>query len=94
MLRLWDTRGMEVVSNINVGENFAVCCDVNDNYVVTGHRGFDSNGTVARLWDIRVSKKLQEFSGHTQTVEGAVLLDEFLVTCSKDGTVRKYGIKN
>lgn len=65
MLRLWDTRGMEVVSSINVGENFAVCCDVNDNYVVTGHRGFDSNGTVARLWDIRVSKQLQEFSGHT-----------------------------
>ena len=47
MLRVWDTRSMEVASSINVGENFAVCCDVSDYYISTGHRGFDSNGTVA-----------------------------------------------
>jgi WD40 repeat protein len=55
-LRLYDIReGLEVASEIKVGENFASSCDIDASgtYIVTGHRGFNNSGWFVKLWDIR-----------------------------------------
>ena len=43
---------------------------------------------------MRLEKPLQTFTGHSQTVEGVTFTQDYVVTCSKDGTLRKWGLQN
>ena len=75
---------------VSVGDNFATCCDVRGNYVVTGHRGFDMEGCEAKLWDFRKAGVVLEMKGHSEAVEGVKFVGEDIVTCGKDGKLIHY----
>jgi WD40 repeat protein len=56
-LRLWDIRErpFKPGAEVKVGTNFATNCDISPDghLLVTGHRGFNSEGAEVKLWDIR-----------------------------------------
>lgn len=92
-LRIWDIRENNTLRPseiISVGDNFATCCDVDDNYIVTGHRGFDVEGCEAKLWDRRKIALVHELKGHTEAVEGVKFIDQGIVTCGKDGKLIQF----
>jgi WD40 repeat protein len=91
-LRLWDIRERKLIksSGINVGENFATCCDVSGNYILTGHRGFSGNGCDVKLWDLRKREQVLTLKEHQQSVEAVKITEENLVSCGKDGKIFMY----
>ena len=93
-LRIWDVRedGLSPTAVVSVGDNFATCCDVKDNYIVTGHRGFDTEGCEAKLWDFRKAGVVAEMTGHSEAVEGVRFVGEGIVTCGKDGKLIHYNM--
>jgi WD40 repeat protein len=78
------------VSVINVGDNFATCCDVKDNFFLTGHRGFSGNGCDVKLWDIRKNAEVISTKAHDMPVEAVKFHSEFFYSCAKDGKVVCY----
>ena len=77
---------------IAVGDNFATCCDVKDNYVVTGHRGFSGNGCDVKLWDFRKKEEVLVIKEHQQSVEAVIITDNNLISCAKDGKIVRCGM--
>jgi hypothetical protein len=68
-MRLWDCRvkPFKPVVEFKLDTNFATTCDIwedgaSDLHVVTGHRGFNSQGCDVKLWDLHkmVSKDYEE----------------------------------
>lgn len=94
-LRIWDIREapMKLSCITSVGDNFCTNCDIKDNLIATGHRGFDSQGCETKLWDKRNLSKLVDIRGHEQSVEGTLFINESLFTCSKDGKINRYNLK-
>ena len=93
-LRLWDIRERPIrpAMSLTVGNNFATRCDVSEDYILTAHRGFNAEGCEAKMWDIRQEKHLVTFSGHKQSVEGAVFCAGKIFTCAQDGGIRRFGL--
>lgn len=93
-LRIWDLRERKIMKSsvISVGDNFATCCDVKGDYIITGHRGFDSQGCEAKLWDRRKNQELKAFKGHEQAVESVKFIGETVFSCGKDGKINQYSM--
>jgi len=91
-IRVWDIRDgkPQVQNSIASGGNFATCCDVKDNYLVTGHRGFDNQGCHIKLWDLRHLKKLQKLQAHQQAVESVKFYENSVLSCGKDGNIFQF----
>ncbi len=59
-LRLWDIRKkpFKPAVDFKVGTNFATTCDIwssgsEDTLLITGHRGFNGQGSDIKYWDLR-----------------------------------------
>ena len=93
-LRIWDIRDDRINGSLSTsaGDNFATCCDVKGFYCVTGHRGFDTEGCEAKLWDIRKMEIVQNMIGHQEAVEGVKFVGNNIVTCGKDGKLISFGM--
>ncbi|CAG9321793.1 unnamed protein product [Blepharisma stoltei] len=91
-LRIWDLRERKILrsSVISVGDNFATCCDVKGDYIVTGHRGFDSQGCEAKIWDRRKNEELKTLKGHEQAVESVKFIGDTIFSCGKDGKINQF----
>ena len=92
-LRIWDVRQRKLgeASAISVGDNFATCCDVRENMIATGHRGFSGNGCEVKVWDIRGKSVVFSTKEHEQPVEAVKFCGDGVVSCGKDGKIVRYG---
>ena len=66
-LRVFDTRErpFKPAVELKVDTNFATTCDIwsqgnEDQYLVTGHRGFNDSGAEVKLWDLRKVQKAKK----------------------------------
>ena len=94
-LRLWDIRAKPFKPPIEfkVGTNFATTCDIlsqdgQDNYLVTGHRGFNNEGADVKLWDLRsfgAENLVFNYTKHKFNPEAVRFVSsDLIVTASKD----------
>jgi WD40 repeat protein len=103
-IRVWDTRQSSLVTqpamHITGYVYFPLCLDfhADGNLFATGSKGFNSVGCEVKLWDIRkVVAPISEFHGHSQDVTGCKFnnkFDDVLTSCSKDGSIFLWNIKN
>ena len=86
-LRVWDIREKCIFKSavLPVGDNFATCCDVCDEIVVTGHRGCSGDGCEVKIWDLRKKEILVNVSNHSQSVESVKFLGDKVLSAGKDG---------
>lgn len=91
-LRIWDLREKKFTKSavISVGDNFATCCDVSGDYIITGHRGFSGSGCDVKIWDMRKREEVYAIKEHSQSVEAVKVFDGFYYSCGKDGKIVKY----
>lgn len=91
-LRVWDTRQSKLtdIATMNIGDNFATCCDVKGQVAITGHRGFSGNGCNVKIWDLRQNSNVLTATGHDMPVEGVNFLDRGFCSCGKDGKIIVY----
>lgn len=91
-IRLWDVRTGKVneSDSIVVGENFATCLDSCNSFLISGHRGFNSNGCEVKKWDLRVPSCLSTAKAHEMPVESVKFCNNFIFSCGKDGKIAKY----
>ena len=91
-VRVWDIRSSsrQPVMHLNDYVYFpiSICLHSSKNYLVTGSKGFNSTGCELKLMDLRMSGKVvTEFKGHSQDVTGCKFYDNYILSCSKDGSV-------
>jgi WD40 repeat protein len=88
-LRIWDIREKQIWKSavLHVGDNFATCCDVNDDLVVTGHRGCSGDGGEVKVWDLRKKEMVVNSKNHGQSVEAVKFCSEKIVSAGKDGKI-------
>jgi WD40 repeat protein len=86
-LRVWDIREKSIFKSavIGVGDNFATCCDVRDEVVVTGHRGCNGDGCEIKFWDLRKKEIFVNVNHHSQSVESVKFLSDKVISAGKDG---------
>lgn len=91
-LRVCDIRkkNIEYSETINVGDNFATCCDTKDHFVITGHRGFSGSGCEVKLWDLRKNQMVVCIKEHEMPVEAVKFYEDSFVSCGKDGKIVIY----
>ena len=97
-IRVWDIRmsSLKEAAVFNSGDNFATCCDAKDYVVITGHRGFDGDGTGVKMWDLRKSSSqagnycVFTSKSHSMSVESVKFLDSCYASCGKDGKIVVY----
>ena len=99
-IRGWDTRmsAKQPVLHINAFIYFPLCMDISidNNYIVTGCKGFDSNGCEVKVWDIRTTNQnINTFLGHSQDVKYCSYINkskDYIFSLSKDGTCGIWNI--
>ncbi|NWJ04235.1 WDR31 protein, partial [Crypturellus undulatus] len=77
MIRIWDTRVLQVAHTFLGKRHIQTCCDVSQDgrYCVSGSGGCSGEGCEATLWDLRQTRsQVREYRGHLQTVASCVFL--------------------
>ncbi|EEB05998.1 F-box protein Pof11 [Schizosaccharomyces japonicus yFS275] len=89
-IRVWELQARRLLY-VLAGHTGSVLClqfDKKRNLLVSG-----SSDTTIIVWDLATLKPLQTFRGHTDNVLGLVFQDDYIISCSKDHTIRvwQYG---
>jgi WD40 repeat protein len=101
-IKMYDTN-LNIITPIKSGSSFAVCIDIDpsENYFVTGHKGFISEQSVIKLWDIRNHEtpvELMTLNKHKQNVVKCnfVTIKEklYCLSASNDGTCVLFDCTN
>nr|CAB3245431.1 F-box/WD repeat-containing protein 7 [Phallusia mammillata] len=95
IIKIWDTRLLEVVHTFPVQAQIQTCCDLEEKRCLTGNNGFSGQGCQLNLWDLRHRQMLNEYRGHAETVSGCSFFDTScpytrFVSTSNDGTLRLW----
>jgi len=88
-LKMWDTRTDGCVDTIGRCSSAVLCIDY-DNY--TGILAAAGKDALAKIWDIRASKQMNKFSGHTKWIRSIRLVGDTLLTGSDDWTARMWSV--
>lgn len=104
MLRIWDSRSLEVAFAFPPKQYFATCCDVSKDgrFILTSSNGFNGNGCEIILWDVRGKKPVYTYHGHEQTVSRCSFLPRLtditswplIISASHDSTVKVWNQEN
>ncbi|XP_046844524.1 WD repeat-containing protein 31-like [Xenia sp. Carnegie-2017] len=100
MLRIWDSRSVDVAYTFPPKQYFGTCCDVSTDgfYILTSSIGFNGSGCEVILWDVRGKRQLYSYLGHQQTVSSCCFLPRntditslpLLVSVSHDSILRVW----
>lgn len=112
LLRIWDARLQSqaggVAQSCNDGPNFALSCAVSadDEYALTTHNGFQSQGSQVKLWSMKQLKLVKEWSAngtdasdcaHTEAVHAGRLITLqnklYAITVSKDQSLKVFDVQ-
>ncbi|XP_028395036.1 WD repeat-containing protein 31-like [Dendronephthya gigantea] len=104
MLRIWDSRSLEVSFTFPPKQYFATCCDVSPDgrFVLTSSNGFNGSGCEVNLWDVRGRKQIYTYLGHEQTVSSCCFLPRLtditswpmIMSASHDSNVKIWNQEN
>ena len=74
---------------------FPLNIQINDNYMVTGCKGFNSVGCEVKIWDVRSNvKPVFTLLGHSQDVTDTMLIkkNDRVLSVSKDGSIGLWSV--
>jgi len=90
--RRWETQTGKIVTIYQVGDGpYGVTFSPDGQYVLTG----DFNSKKVSLWDAQTGKRLRQFTGHTEPVNGVAFSPDgrFVLGTSYDKTARLWDIQ-
>ncbi|CAB4011825.1 WD repeat-containing 31-like [Paramuricea clavata] len=104
MLRIWDSRSLDVAFTFPPKQYFATCCDVSPDgrFILTSSNGFNGSGCEIILWDVRGKKQIYTYLGHEQTVSTCCFFPRItditswplIMSASHDSTVKIWNQEN
>mmetsp|Transcript_25026 Transcript_25026/g.24492 ORF Transcript_25026/g.24492 Transcript_25026/m.24492 type:complete len:102 (+) Transcript_25026:754-1059(+) len=99
-------RPFKAAVEFKVGSNFATTCDIlscegEDLYLVTGHSGFNNEGSDVKLWDLRsfssenlvFTYKQHTFSPQSVRFQSGMGTEEMIVSAGKDQMIHVINLE-
>jgi len=91
LMKLWDSRNLKHTSTFPMKQYFQTCCDVKEDFILTGSTGANSNGCEVTLYDMRQLNTIHNLKGHTEKVVGCKFVAQNrFVTIGHDCAVKLW----